>query len=49
MIPDDANSWGKVWVIVLIAGFLIGALLLAWGTLLGPAFNGMDYSGNVAL
>lgn len=32
----------RAWVTVVVAGLLIGAIILAWVLLLGPAFNRAD-------
>lgn len=41
---DDDFNWAKAALGVFIAGLVLGAIVLAWVTILGPQFNRADYN-----
>jgi hypothetical protein len=41
---EELNGYAQVAFMVLVAGLLIGAVILAWIDVLGPAFNQADYN-----
>ena len=41
---NDLNELAQVGIILLVAGLLIGSIVLTWINVLGPAFNQAEYN-----